>query len=62
MNSPRTRRAVSITSSWCSGCGRTPAAMLVMHEMPSTSMPMWRAAIASATVDMPTASAPMVRR
>ena len=42
--------------------GKTPAAMLVMHEMPSTSMPMWRATIASGTVDMPTASAPSVRR
>ena len=42
--------------------GSTPAAMFVMHEMPSTSMPMWRATIASGTVDMPTASAPIVRR
>ena len=62
MNSPRTRWAVSITSWWSSGAGSTPAAMLVMHEMPSTSMPMWRATIASGTVDMPTASAPIVRR
>ena len=35
--------------------------MLVMQDTPSTSSPMWRAAIASGTVDMPTASAPMVR-
>ena len=55
-------RAVSITSAWSSGCGSTPAAMLVMHEMPSTSIPMCRATIASGTVDMPTASAPIVRR
>ena len=40
MNEPRTRRAVSTTSSCTSGCGSTPAAMLVMHEMPSTSIPM----------------------
>ena len=33
-----------------------------MHEMPSTSMPMCRAAIASGTVDMPTASAPIARK
>ena len=60
MNCPRMRRAVSITSAWSSGCGSTPAAMLVMHEIPSTSIPMWRAAIASGTVDIPTASAPIV--
>ena len=36
--------------------------MLAMHEMPSTSIPMWRATIASGTVDIPTASAPIVRR
>ena len=35
--------------------------MFEMHEMPSTSMPMWRATMASGTVDMPTASAPSVR-
>ena len=51
MNDPRTRRAVSMTSSWTSGCGSTPAAMFVMHETPSTSSPMCRAAIASGTVD-----------
>ena len=47
MNSPATRRAVAITSSWSSGVGSTPAAILVMHEIPSTSMPMCRATIAS---------------
>ena len=57
-----TRLAVAITSAWSSGCGSTPAAMLVMHEIPSTFRPMWRATIASGTVDMPTASAPIVRR
>ncbi len=62
MNEPRTRRAVSITSSWTSGWSSTPAAMLVMHEMPSTSTPRCRAAIASGAVDMPTASAPSVRK
>ena len=39
-----------------------PAAMLVTHEMPSTFMPMWLAAMASSTVDIPTTSAPMARR
>ena len=37
-------------------------ALFVMHESPSTSTRMCRAAIASGTVDMPTASAPMARR
>jgi hypothetical protein len=58
----RTRRATSITSSCTSGCGSTPAAAFVMHEMPSTYMPMCRATIASGAVDMPTASAPIVLR
>ena len=40
----------------------TPAAGFVMQEIPSTSIPMCRAAMASGTVDMPTASAPAVRR
>ena len=62
MKVSRTRPVVSITS-WCvSFCGRIPAAMFVMHEMPSTSILMWRAAIASGTVDIPTASAPIVLR
>ena len=37
-----------------------PAARFVASEMPSTSIPTWRAAIASSTVDMPTRSAPIV--
>ena len=40
----------------------TPAAMLVTQEMASTFKPMWLATITSGTVDMPTTSAPMVRR
>ena len=36
-----------------------PAARLVTSEMPKTSMPAWRAAMASSAVDMPTRSAPM---
>ena len=32
-----------------------------MHEMPRTRVPWWRAAIASGTVDIPTASAPSSR-
>ena len=39
----------------------TPAAMFVMHDRPSTRIPMCRAAMTSGTVDMPTASAPRVR-
>ena len=35
--------------------------MFVMHEMPRTRTPMWRAAITSGTVDIPTASAPIAR-
>ena len=35
--------------------------MFVMHEIPSTRIPMCRAAITSGTVDMPTASAPSAR-
>ena len=62
MNWSFTRAAVSITSEWFSGWSSTPAAMFVMHEMASTSMPMWRATIVSGTVDMPTASAPIDRR
>ena len=62
MNVPRTRVAVSSTSSWFNGWDSIPAAMFVMHEIPSTSTPMWRATMASGTVDMPTASAPMVLR
>ena len=34
MNDRRTRLVVSMTSSSVSGCGRMPAAMLEMHEMP----------------------------
>lgn len=38
-----------------------PAARLVMQEIPMTRMPIWRAAMASQAVLMPTASAPRVR-
>ena len=61
MNWPRTRRAVSMTSAWLSGADSTPAALWVMQALPSTSMPLWRATIASGTVDRPTPSAPIVR-
>jgi len=60
-NELRTRCIVARTSWWSMGSGSTPAAAFEMHEMPSTSRPMWRAAIASGTVDIPIASAPMVR-
>ena len=38
-NTSFTRLAVSITSSWLSFTGNTPAAMLVMQEMPQTFIP-----------------------
>ena len=48
-----------MTSSWLSGVVWMPAAMFVMSEKPSTSMPAWRAAIASSAVDMPTMCPPI---
>jgi len=54
-------RPVSRTSAWLSGSPVMPAARLVTSEMPSTSMPASRAAIASSTVDIPTRSPPMAR-
>ena len=38
-----------------------PAARLVMPETAATRTPMWRSAMVSGTVDIPTASAPRVR-
>ena len=55
---PRPGPAAS-TSSWLSGSPVIPAARLVTSEMPSTSMPASRAAIASSVVDMPTRSPPI---
>ena len=52
---------VSSTSSWLRGWSRIPAAMFVRQLMPSVCILMWEAAIASGTVDMPTASAPARR-
>src|SRR5215475_835804 len=46
------------TSAWSSAASDRPAAGLVTSEIPSTSMPRWRAAMASSAVDMPTMSAP----
>jgi len=37
-----------------------PAARLVTREIPRTSMPLWRAAIASRVVDIPTRSPPRI--
>ena len=51
-------RPASRTSSWSSGVVEMPAAGLVTSEMPSTSRPLWRAAIASRAVDIPTRSPP----
>ena len=48
----------AMTSAWSSPDADRPAAGLVTSEIPSTSAPRWRAAIASSAVDMPTMSAP----
>ena len=53
--------AAESTSSEDRGRSSTPAAMLVHRVKPSTSMPQWAAAMASGTVDLPTASAPSSR-
>ena len=60
-NCSATRSAVCWTSWWFRCCDVMPAARLVIQEMPQTSIPMWRAAIVSQAVLMPTASAPQVR-
>ena len=49
------------TSLWLIGTSDSPAAGLLTIEIPSTSAPRCRAAIASMTVDMPTRSAPAPR-
>ena len=49
------------TSSWVSGWPVYPAPAFVMSDTPQISIPAQRAAIASRTVDIPTASAPSVR-
>jgi len=61
-NCPLTRSAVWSTSAWESVWSRIPAAMLVTQEIASTLIPMCRAAITSPTVDIPTRSAPIVRK
>ena len=44
----------AITSSWLRGVVWMPAARFVIKDMPITSIPLSRAAIASSAVDMPT--------
>src|SRR5262249_21667432 len=60
-NRAPTRLVVSSTSTWFSGFLRIPVAMFVIVEIPTTRTPMWRRAMASGTVDIPTASAPSFR-
>ena len=60
-NTSFTRLAVSVTSSWLSFTGNTPAAIFVTQLTPTTCMPQCPATIASGTVDMPTVSAPIMR-
>ncbi len=52
----------SVTSSWLNACLLIPAARLVMQDNPTTFNPAALASNASGTVDMPTASAPKVRK
>src|SRR5690606_19279671 len=54
--------AISSTSSPVAWWPASGTAMSVMVESPSTRMPRWRAFSTSWTVDMPTASAPRVRK
>src|SRR4029077_8102522 len=61
MNCDLMRAAVSRTSSWFNGASVVPAAMLVTQEIPRTRIPLWRAAMTSGTVHMPTRSAPISR-
>jgi hypothetical protein len=58
MRGPASRPASS-TSSWLSASPEMPAARFVTSEMPSTSRPASRAAIASSAVDIPTRCAPI---
>src|SRR5690606_19807776 len=53
MRGPASRPASS-TSSWLSASPEMPAARFVTSEMPSTSRPASRAAVASSAVDTPT--------
>ena len=55
-------RPAARTSAWSSGSREMPAARLVTREMPSTSRPACRAAMASSAVDMPTRCPPRIAR
>ena len=57
----RAREAASRTSACETGFRLVPAAALVMSESATTRSPSRRAAMASGTVDIPTASAPSLR-
>ena len=48
--------------SWESSSSPSPSARFVMQETAATRRPQWAATIASGTVDIPTASAPSVRK
>ena len=61
-NAPRTRRATSITSSWFERLRQHAGGGVGDARDAEHLEPMCRATIASGTVDMPTASAPMVRK
>ena len=61
LNRSSIMRPVSLTSSVVSGWSSMPAAIFVMTEKPSSSIPQCAAVSASVTVDMPTASPPSSR-
>ena len=57
----RTRSPAAVTSAWESGPPPIPAATFDTTATAHAGTPMWRAAITSGTVDMPTRSAPRAR-
>ena len=60
LNDFATRSAVSCTSLWFNSTFEIPAAIFVIQEIPQISIPIWRAAIASHAVLIPTASPPQL--
>src|SRR5450755_142587 len=61
-NRGRAASAVANTSAWLTSSVSLPVAVLVIRLNPRTRIAIWRAATTSGTVDMPTASVPIVRR
>src|SRR5450755_3531791 len=61
-NRGRAASAVASTPVWLTSSVSLPVAGLVIKLNPRTRIAIWRAATTSGTVDMPTASVPIVRR